>query len=219
MDSCALPRRSLVAYAQPRAFAPWSLRILAKLGYEIELAEEWEERRAAAPHETELPQLWIADERRLAEVPDDAASRAIPVVLLTGRAGVTGADARIAAAVRRPAGLHDLFRVFQELGEDTPRAAVRVPTHLSARCRHDGREWSGAVLSLSENGCLLRSPEPLLLGSRLAIEFALPKAGLIETEVEAAYQLPPDVGLVFHATPPDARDAIAEYVIEALSLT
>jgi hypothetical protein len=217
MNLRPLPRKRLVAYAHRGAFAPWSLRILAKLGYEIQLAEELDALASASTLQTQRPDLWIADERRVAEVPDDAESRGIPLVVLTGRTGAVGGNPRVAAAVRRPAGLHDLYRVFQELREDRPRGALRVATHLPARCRQDDREWTGSVVSLSENGCLLRSGEALPLGSHLDIEFPLPKVGLVETEAEAAYQLPPDLGLVFHATTSEARTAISEYVIDALS--
>jgi hypothetical protein len=212
-----LPRKKLVAYAHRSSFAPWSLRILAKLGYEIQAAEEWEQQRASGHAETAPPDFWIADERRLADVPDDPASSVIPVVLLTGRTGASGADPRVAAAVKRPAGLHDLYRVFQELGEVQPRVALRVSTHLPARCRQDDREWEGLIVSLSESGCLLHSVESMALGSHLAIEFPLPKAGCIEIEAEAGYQLPPHIGLVFHATSPGAREAINEYVLDSLA--
>ena len=205
-----LPRRRLVAYAPRSAFAPWSLRILGKLGYEIELHEESEDAG-------EAPDLWIADERRLESVPADPPGRSVPLVLLTGRTGASGSDARVAAAVKKPAGLHDLYRVFQELGEDTPRAALRAPAGLRARCRQQGREWEACVTSLSESGCLLRSDEPLALGSHLAIEFPLPKVGPVATDAEAAYQLPPDFGLVFHATSAQAREAINQFVLDALS--
>ena len=78
-------------------------------------------------------------------------------------------------------------------------------------------EWTGKVLSLSENGCLLRTPEPLLLGSRLEVSFRLPKVGTLELEAESAYQLVPDFGLVFHATAPTDREAIVDYVTQALT--
>ena len=138
-------------------------------------------------------------------------------MVLCGRHGVTGADPRIVGAIRRPAGLHEIYRLVQQVLEDTPRSTPRVPTHLPARCRRDGREWRGAVLSLSENGCLLRSPEPLLLGSRIALGFELPRSGTLEVDAEIAYQLVPDLGVVFNATSPSVREAIGGYVTSALA--
>jgi hypothetical protein len=129
---------------------------------------------------------------------------------------VTGAETRIVGAVKRPAGLHDLYRLLQQVFEDNPRATPRVPTHIRATCRRRGREWIGAVLSLSENGCLLRSPEPVLLGSQLELSFELPRVGPVELWAESAYQLLPDFGLVFSALAPADRDAISAYVADAL---
>jgi hypothetical protein len=131
---------------------------------------------------------------------------------------VTGADPRIVGAVRRPAGLHEIYRLVQQILEDTPRSTPRVPTHLAARCQRDGREWRSVVLSLSENGCLLRSPETLLLGARFRLGFDLPRSGAVEVDAEIAYQLVPDLGVVFNATSPGVREAIGGYVSAALAV-
>jgi hypothetical protein len=74
------------------------------------------------------------------------------------------------------------------------------------------------VLSLSENGCLLRTPEPVDLGSQIEIAFDLPRAGTIETQAESAYQLLPDTGLIFHRTPAAFREAILRFVEESLAV-
>jgi hypothetical protein len=160
------------------------------------------------------PLVRLLDERQMAEIPDDGDG--IPIILLTGRHGATGADPRIAGAVKRPAGMHELYRLIQQLTEDTPRSTPRVPTHLSARCRSDGREWNTALLSLSENGCLVRSPEPLALGRRVELSFELPRSGRLELEAETAYQLLPDIGMIFHATRQSDREAIAAFVTGSL---
>ncbi|HEY5656913.1 MAG TPA: PilZ domain-containing protein [Myxococcota bacterium] len=187
--------------------------ILTKLGYAILLPEEYEalENVAEAPLR---PAMRLVDERQLAEIPEE--SPCVPIVVISGCHGVTGADPRIVGAIRRPAGMHELFRLIQQVTEDTPRATLRIPTHLAARCRKDGREWRLTVLSLSENGCLVRSPEPLLLGAQLELEFTLPRAGDIQLAAETAYQLLPDVGLIFHATRTSDREAISRFVSETL---
>jgi hypothetical protein len=158
--------------------------------------------------------LRVVDERQLAEVPEDTPS--VPLLVLTGRHGVTGADPRIVGAIRRPAGMHELYRLVQQVTEDTPRATPRVPTHLPARCHKDGHEWSTTVISLSENGCLVCSPEPLLLGSQLQLEFDLPITGTLRVSAETAYQLLPDVGLIFNATRSSDREAISNFVSNTL---
>ena len=62
-----------------------------------------------------------------AEIEDDGGP-SIPVVALTGRYGVTGADSRVVGALRRPVGIHELYRVLQQVLEETPRSVPRVPT-------------------------------------------------------------------------------------------
>ena len=147
----------LVSHAPPEAYAPMTRPILAKLGYAILLPEEFD---VVAGNAGLRPVVRIVDERQLAEVPEDPDH--LPIIMLTGRHGVTGADPRIVGATRRPAGMHELYRLIQQITEAAPRSTPRVPTHLNARCRKDGREWPATLLSLSENGCLIRSPEPLL---------------------------------------------------------
>jgi len=217
MSLRTLPFRVLVAHARPEAFAPQTWSILGKLGFRILTPEEFENQPGGGDPDATIPDLRIVDERRLGEVSEADGEESVPLIVLTGRHGVTGADSRIVGAVKRPAGLHDLYRLLQQVFEENPRATPRVPTHLRATCRRQGREWFGAVLSLSENGCLLRSSEPVLLGSQLELRFDLPRVGPIELWAECAYQLLPDIGLVFSALAPADRDAISTYVGEALS--
>jgi hypothetical protein len=210
----ALPYRLLVTHAAPEALAPLARSMLDKLGYRIVEPEQFA--GIAAELGLERPDLRLVDDRSLAEVPDDE-DPPVPIIALSGRHGVSGADPRIVGAIRRPAGLHEIYRLVQQVLEETPRSTPRVPTHLPARCRQNGREWRGALLSLSENGCLLRTPQPLLLGSRLALGFELPRSGPLEVDAEIAYQLVPDLGVVFNATSPSVREAIAAYVTSALA--
>jgi hypothetical protein len=213
MNAEAIPRRILLTYAAPEAFTEVSRTILTRLGYALVTPEEFP--ACAASMDRDLPDLRIVDERSLAEIAEDGFS-SVPVIVLTGRYGVTGADPRIVGAIRRPAGMHDLYRLAQEVLEDTPRTAPRIPTHLKARCYRDGREWTGAVLSLSESGCLLRSTEPQMLGSRFSLSFALPRTGTLELDGEVTYQLVPDLGMTFHATSPSDRRAISEFIHRSL---
>ncbi|MCP5043884.1 MAG: hypothetical protein GY944_22890, partial [bacterium] len=41
--------------------------------------------------------------------------------------------------------------------------------------------------------------------------------GALEIEAETAYQLVPDLGMVFNATPPKVRDQIGAYVLDTLA--
>jgi hypothetical protein len=213
MTAVESPRRVLVLHAPPDWFSGSDRAVLARLGYALFTPEEFEEQGRTL--DRPRPDLRLVDERQLGEVPEDSGP-CVPIVALTGRHGVTGVDPRIVGALPRPPGMHDVYRVAQQVLEDTPRNTVRVPVHLSARCRRRGREWRGVVLSLSENGCLLRSTEPLTLGARLELSFRLARVGELTLEAESAYQLVPDFGLIFHATAPADRQGIARYVAEAL---
>jgi len=209
--SAAATQRVLLSHAQPDAYAPMTRVILAKLGYLILTPEELETIDRA---EEMQPLVRVLDERQLAEIPDD--HDAIPVILITGRRGATGADPRIAGAVKRPAGMHELYRLIQQLSEATPRSTPRVPTHIPTRCRRGDKVFSAAMLSLSENGCLMRSPEPVTLGGRVELSFELPRLGRLELEAETAYQLLPDLGMIFHATRASDREAIRSFISYAL---
>jgi hypothetical protein len=215
MANPRMARWLIISYARSEAYVPLARVILAKMGYSIVPAEDWENLSAADRDRT--PDLRIVDERRLGEIPEEGGLSEVPMIVLTGRHGVSGVDPRIIGAVARPAGLHEIYRLIQQTIEDTPRATPRVDTHLPARCWHGEREWRGAVLSLSENGCLLRTSEPVNLGSQIEICFDLPRTGTIETKAESAYQLVPDTGLIFHRTPAAFREAILSFVEESLA--
>jgi hypothetical protein len=163
--------------------------------------------------------LLLVDERRLADVVDSTAGgepNSVPIVVLTGKHGVTPSDSRILGAVKRPAGLHDLYRLLQQIFEDKPRSTPRVATQLRVRCEVGDRHWDGRVLSLSENGCLVRCSEAITLGQRVRIEFTLPETGSIRLHAEAAYQLLPDIGLVFSSVPPGHRETLERFVTDTI---
>jgi hypothetical protein len=218
MDREKLPSRLLVSYARPEAYVELTETSLGRLGYQFLTSDAYEEslpeggeRGFNAPK----ADLLIVDERRLGEIPES--EDGIPIVLLTGRHGVTGADPRVVGAVKRPAGLHDLYRLTQQILEDTPRSVPRIATHLTARCRRKGEEWTGTVLSLSENGCLLRSSQELPLGSELELAIDLPNFGPVTLWADFAYQLVPDNGLVFSSLVASDRAALSSYVQDVLA--
>ena len=204
-------RRLILSLARPEAYVPLARAILGRMGYAIVSPEEWKQSPALA---VRSPELCIVDDRQLADLPAEAST---PLVLLCGKGQPAFADRRVVGAIARPAGLHELYRLFQQSLETVARSALRVPTNLPVRLRSAGREWQGSVLSLSENGCLVRSPEPMDLGAELEVAFELPRSGLIETRAETSYQLVPDTGLVFQATSAAQRRAIQNYVTENLA--
>jgi hypothetical protein len=207
----AARRHLILSLARPEAYVPMTRSILGRIGYTIVSPSEWRTNPELAAIS---PGLCLVDERQLAA--DDELPTA-PLVVLCARGRVEFDDRRVLGVVAKPAGLHELYRLFQQALEPVARGHLRALTNLPVRMRRDGREWQGALLSLSENGCLVRSPEPLELGAELELAFELPGAGSIETKAETSYQLVPDLGLVFQATPPAARRAIQSFVEELLA--
>jgi hypothetical protein len=210
-------KRTIVYHAPKEALGPQTDVILARLGYKLLSPEGFTALRRETP--SFRADLLLVDERRLvdASVGDgDIGEEAAPIVLLTGKHGATGADPRVVGALKRPAGLHDLYRLVQQIFEETPRSTPRAVTQLLARCQTDDRHWDGRVLSLSENGCLIRSQEPIPFGHKILLEFSLPNAGPISLEAEATYQLLPDVGLVFNTVGPADRETLAHFVTQSL---
>lgn len=206
------PPRIVACYAGARSFSPLAAKILPKIGYEMVPIERYAE-LADRP-----PDVQVCAEERLCEIFETTAASSIPTIVLTGWRGVPAVDGKIVVgAVRAPAGLHELYRVLQEALEETPRSVPRVPTRLKARCRRDSMEWDARVLSLSENGCLIKSSVVPPLGAVIDLSFELPRIGAIETQASASYQLMPQLGLVFHATRPEFRRAIQTYVTHELA--
>ena len=206
-------RRLILSFARPEAFVPLARAILGRMGYAILSPEEWQGSEELARR---VPELCLVDERRLPELPRDAFA-ATPVILLTAKGFAGSEDRRVVGAIARPAGLHELYRLLQQTLEATARGCLRVPTNLPVRLHGPDREWHGALLSLSENGCLVRTSDPIDLGAELEIAFELPRVGLIQTRAETAYQLVSETGLVFQATPAASRRAILSFVVENLA--
>jgi hypothetical protein len=204
-------RHLILSLARPEAYVPMARSILGRIGYPIVSPSEWQSDPELA---RVSPGLCLVDERQLAA---DGEVPALPLVVLCAKGRAAIDDRRVVGVVAKPAGLHELYRLFQEALEPVARASLRALTNLPVRLRRDGREWHGALLSLSENGCLVRSTEPMELGAQLEVAFELPRAGRIETKAETSYQLVPDTGLVFQATPPASRRAIQSFVEELLA--
>ena len=87
--------RTIVQFASRDALDSKTAQMLSRLGYRILMPDDLEELRLVAP-ETH-PDLLLVDERRLAEVVDDeeVAGPTVPIILLSGRQGATGAHPRV----------------------------------------------------------------------------------------------------------------------------
>lgn len=209
------PVRTLVAFTRPGCFVEKTESILARLGYLILPPDEFEA-RSKADLPSGSPHLYIADERRLAEVPQPDGEAERPIIVLTGRQGSESSDRRIIAALRRPAGLHDLYCILQRVFELTPRSTPRIPVRLDVQCHARGRSFAAQMRSISENGALLRCEEKLMLGDTFELKVDLPGAGAVALRGEAAYQLMPDLGVVFSGVDPAVRGVVNAFIAASI---
>jgi hypothetical protein len=198
---------------KPVSLAPRVLDALRALGYSlVDLDSD-----RVSVETRESCRLWLVDQDRLGELPgpDHAPDRRI-LLVASPRSGACE-DPRVFASVRRPARLGAVYEMIQSALESTPRSSPRVRTQLSARCIRGEQRSIGAVLSLSEGGCLLRSGEVLSRGATIRLQFALPDYGLISTQAECRYARETDAGLAFADSGGDVRHTIAHFVTAQLA--
>jgi len=205
-----LAQRVLASHAHPRAFVDKAIAILGRLGYRILDVGAWDDDQTPGD-----PELLIVDESRQRELTASGALErfaGLPRIVLTGRHGVASGEPGVVGAVRRPAVLHDVYRLVQQVFEDTPRTTPRIDTDIAVRCARRGDRFDGSLLSISENGGLLRCDAPPPLGACFDMSLDLPGSGTLSLRAEAAYQLLPNIGVVFSSLAPQERGAIGEYV-------
>jgi hypothetical protein len=187
-----------------RDFADGAWAALERLGYELKPANEM----------TGVPDARMVAGGRLSGLSADATQ---PVILFRGWHGRDRNDPRVMGIVRPPARLLDLYGLLQGALETHPRAVPRIPTALSARSHRGGAYIPGAIISLSEGGCRLRSAESLSGDERLNLQFALPGIGLVYTWAKPLYREGRETGLAFERLPEKFRSAISEFVTQSLT--
>jgi hypothetical protein len=206
-------QRMIASYVPPRAYAPRTRAALEGLGYRIIpvatrgrfMDDSWE------------PSLRIVDERHVDRVPPEDYLPRTPIVLLTGDTPRRYSDCRVVGTVPRPAKLECLYPLLQRALEDTPRQAARAATLLPGRCTYDNRRSMGAVVSLSEGGCLFRTSDPLAADQPITLLFPLPLGTMISTRAHVIAQRGECVALAFDGVAPPAREAVAQYVEQRLA--
>jgi hypothetical protein len=177
---------------------------LERLGYEFVSASS----RAAAPDAR------IVASGRLRRLPARASE---PVILFGGSGSRDLDDPRVVGVVRPPATIRELYPLLQIALEAHPRAAARVPAVLAARSFRHGIDAPGAIVTLSEGGCLLRSAAGLPGSGALQLQFTLPNGGMVHTRAEPRYQVGKESGLEFEGLPEVSRGAIEDFVMASLS--
>jgi hypothetical protein len=206
-------RRLIASYVPPRAYASRTRAALEGLGYRIIpvatrgrfMDDSWE------------PSLRIVDERHIDRVPPEDYLPRTPMVLLTGDTPRRYSDCRVVGTVPRPAKLEYLYPLLQSALENTPRHAPRATTVLPGRCTYDDRRSVGAVVSLSEGGCLFRTSDALAADQSITLLFPLPLGTMISTRAHVIAQRGECVALAFDDVEPPAREAVAQYVEQRLA--
>jgi hypothetical protein len=196
-------RLCIASHASDSDYAPSSRVLLWKLGYALVPAEEATE-----------PALRVVRDDRLAEV---AASPSVPIILLTRERSARAHDPRVAGTLRRPARLHELYRLIQASLEEHPRSVPRVPTSLCGKGSAEDQHWDFDVRSLSENGCLVTGSKLPRQGQSFELDIELPWGQRLATPAVAGYEQRECLGLVFHGITLSARKKIAKAVLELLS--
>jgi hypothetical protein len=205
-------RRTIASHVPREAVEPDALRALRSLGYEIVAAGT----PSAKAGQRIQSDLRIVDEGSLGQITDEA-SAPVPIILLTREPAPLPADRRVIASLTRPAPFQELYAAMQKALEPTPRRHPRITTALAARCAYGDRTCTGVVISLSEDGCLLRNPEELPWGREVDLQFPLPRAGLISTRARQVYRSGNDLNLEFQDLAPAFRLAISQYVMDRLT--
>jgi hypothetical protein len=195
----------------PRSVAPKVLPALQALGYILREDDE--------PIDKTVPisGFWLVDESRLDELPNANVAPAARILLISSPRKYQRDDIRILARTTRPARLSAIYSMIQSILENQPRKTPRIQTQLSARCIRADRRSIGAVLSLSEGGCLLRTGDSLRRGTKVDLQFALPEYGLVSTRAACRYKRSGDAGLEFSEPAADIRHSIAHFVTVQLA--
>jgi len=196
------PRFAIASHAADSDYAPTSRVLLWKLGYAL-----------LPPEEAGTPALRVVREDRLDEIPSPTRE---PIILLTRARKAKPSDPRVVGTVRRPAGLHELYRLLQAATEAHPRAVPRVACSLRAVAEGEGQRFALTVTSLSENGCLVSGSRLPALDTRLALDLELPWGEHVGGPAVAAYEQGGELGLVFHDIKLAARKKLAKAVSQLI---
>lgn len=195
----------------PRSVAPNVLLALQALGYTFR--EDLDKRDP----DSQNSGIWIVDRARLEDVPTPDIAPNIRILMIASPRQNQYDDSRVLVMTKRPARLSAVYSMIQSALEHMPRKTPRVRTQLSARFLKEDRRSMGALLSLSEGGCLLRTSESLREGVGLDLQFALPEYGLVSTRAECRYIRKASVGLQFLEAAQDIRHSIGNFVTSQLA--
>jgi len=214
------PRWTLSCEVGSRAFAPKTRGVLEALGYLL-VSSQSDASTSDYGYGTDL-RLVDAARHSAKSTPGkllirDVEDRSTTPIILFGRgAAKLPADPRIVATIEKPANIGLLYPALQNALEPTPRQKPRSAAALPASCTGADQRFVGAVLSLSEGGCLFRSTEAIPADQPLQLLFPLPGERMVSTRAWVVEQIDADVTLRFDNTTTRSRRAIAGFVLDRL---
>ena len=201
-------RRVIASYVPPKSLTRRTRAALNGLGYRIVPAAT----RGRFDDDTWEPDIRLVDEQHLDRLPAETYLPRIPIVVLTGSRPLPCHDPRVVGSIPRLATLERLYPILQSALEDHPRGTARAATQIQARCTHADRRWSGALVSLSQEGCLFRSGEAMAEGLELNMLFPLPLGRMVSTRARVVSRHGELVGMQFTSQAETIRNAVGEYV-------
>jgi len=202
-----LSPRVILSLAPPTSYVPLARLKLSQAGYSVVSEDRWE---AHYGNVRRAPDLVIVDAERASEI------AGLPAILLYAHGQNVPWAPSAVGSIERPAGFHDLYRLVQTALEPNPRATPRVSTSIRARVRDNGSDVVAHVVSLSRGGCLLRRDNPPDPGDEIALEFELPRFGMLEIVGRTVYRRATEAGLVFRNLSAPASKGIQSFVEERM---
>ena len=209
-------RWALSYEVDPRAFAPKTREVLGALGYRL-IAPRTSRPTTELGYGTDLRLVDAKNHSTTSQVSDAVENgSATPIVLFTNGDGEPAADSRVVATLQTPIEIGSLYPVLQSALEPTPRRTPRADAELPATCTHSNQRFIGAVLSLSEQGCLFRSSDTIPSDQPLQLLFPLPGERMVSLRASMIEQNGGEVGLRFENPTTRSRRAISGYVVDQL---
>jgi len=162
------------------------------------------------------------------KVKSDPLTNTIPIIMVSSiqdpelrdRCFRAGCDAFVPKPIKK----EDLLEAIEKIAVIAKRQDPRMPTHLLAEVRHDGKRKELWIHSISKGGVFLESDPAPDIGDELSITFSLPG---VEEKISARARVkwqgtiredsPPGAGCQFIEIEERLADIIRDYVNEKLA--
>ena len=208
-------RHLILSLARPEAYVPMARSILGRIGYSILSPDEWRENEALAEQRAGAVHPGRSPARRaLRRLRHRGDSRSSCCAAAAARRSRTVASSAWSRGRRVCTSSSDSSR---KRSSRSRAAACACSRTCPCGCAATGASGRARCSRSPRTAAWCARPSRIELGAQLDVAFELPRSGRIETQAETSYQLLPDTGLVFQATPPATRRAILSFVEELLA--